>query len=464
MSQQFDIAIIGGGPGGYVAALRAAKAGKKIAVIEKGLIGGTCLNRGCIPTKTLLHAAESYRAISEMAAIGITVEKKEIDFGKVQEHKSKVIAQLRGGVEFLLKKNRVTVIAGEASFKSKDTLEVKTKDGIQEVKAKNIIIATGSTPAVLPIPVDEGVKSYTAEELMDIKDLPEDILILGGGAIGIEFATIFNSLGVKVTLVELLDRLIPREDHELSAMLLNKLKKDGINVHVGTKVTKITAGEGGRAMATLEGHSEEEEIATAAVLASVGRKPVIQGLNLEDIGVEMNRGTVIADDLSRTNVDGIYAVGDVTGKNFLAHGAMEAGLIAAEDIIGEQRPALRSIMPRCIFSNPEIAAVGMTEVEAKEEGYEIKVGRFPFNANGRALTLGETTGMVKIISEKETGEVLGVHIMGPHASTLIGEACLAMSMEATLEELIYTLHPHPTISEALQESAFVAAGLPLHTP
>ena len=453
MKKQFDTVVIGGGPGGYVAAIRLAQLGKKTALIEKDKIGGTCLNRGCIPTKALLQSAEVYRTVKEAATYGVTAGEAAFDYAKIASRKTSVVEKLRRGVGALEKKNGVEVINGTASFKDTHTLTV----GADEIEAKNFIIATGSAPARVPILGIDGPNVVDSDAVLSWTQCPKSVAIIGGGVIGIEFATLFAALGVKVSVIEMLPEILPPIDAEIAAMMRKELTKRGVDIYVGAKVEKI---EPGVTVNFTQG--EAKSVTAEYCIVAIGRRPVTDGLNLEATGVEMNRGFVVVDEYLKTNVPGIYAIGDVTGKIQLAHVASSQGLVAAANIAGNSKKMRYDIVPSCVYTEPEIASIGLTEAQVKEKGLSYKVGRFATAANGRSMIMGESAGTAKVIVEEKTGELLGCHIMAPRATDMIGEIATAMRAEGTIDELSDTIHAHPTVSEMIMEAAHDSQGHCIH--
>ncbi|MDI7247624.1 MAG: dihydrolipoyl dehydrogenase [Bacillota bacterium] len=462
---EFDVAVIGGGPGGYVAAIRAAQLGRSVCLIEKDQLGGTCLNRGCIPTKALVastHALEMARRLAEFGVeIGGEGGEREVRarFDRMVGRKNQVVARLRAGVGFLLKKNKVTVIAGVGKLSGPGRVEVDAKDGPAEVKARDTIIATGSKPMLFQSFGYDGRAIITSDEALDSQDVPESLLIVGGGVIGCEFAFIFSSLGSQVTVVDIMPTVLPMEDPDSAAAVASSLKKRGIVVRTGVKIERIAA-EGDGAVATLDGG---ERLAASRVLLSVGRKPNSEGLGLEDVGVQAGkRGEVVVNDRMATNVPGIYAIGDVVGKVMLAHVASAQGIVAAHNIAGGDRRMSYGAVPSAIFTSPEVASVGLNERQAKEEGFDVRVGKFPFTASGKALAMGEAEGFVKIIADGGTDRILGIHIVGPHATELIPEPTAAVRMKMTVAEFAKTIHAHPTLAEAIGEAAEAVHRMAIH--
>jgi dihydrolipoamide dehydrogenase len=470
--ENFDIAVIGGGPGGYVAAIKAAQHGKRVCLLEQGELGGICLNQGCIPTKTLLKSVEvlnTVRKSSEYGVIGLEVAGASINMTKLQQRKYGVVKRLTGGVGALLKANGVKVFKGSASFLDRKTLKVNE----EQISADNIIIATGSVPSKLPIPVNGGQNCpchapcttrdtctpiITSEEALEISEVPNKVVIIGGGVIGIEFAYIFANLGSEVTVVEMMDRILPMVDEEITSEVSKMLKGLGIEIFTEAKVTGICGSK-----VTFEHAGAVKEVDSSKILVAVGRVPNTEGLNLEILGIEMNRRAIKVDEGLRTNVPGIYAIGDVNGTSMLAHTASMEGIIAVENILGKDLTMDYSKIPSCIYIQPEIASVGLTEKQAREKYGEIKIGKFPLSANGKAVVEGEAKGLMKVIIEPEFNEILGVHMYGIHATDMISESVLAMSLESTAEEMTFAVHPHPTVAEIIPEAFHSALGKAIHS-
>ncbi len=456
----YDLIVIGTGPGGYHAAIRAAQLGLKTAAIEAGDVGGVCLNVGCIPTKALLHAAETLEQARKAAEFGLVYAEPERDLGKMGKWRDKVVKKLTGGVANLLKGNGVELIRGFARFKGPHRLEV---DG-SEFEAKKIIIATGSRPATIPGFEPDGENVLTSTEMLRVeRGVPGRLLVIGGGVIGLEFASIYSRLGSRVTVVEYTQQILPGSDPELVKLLARSLKKQGVTVKTSTRAVGYEPLEDGLRV-TLEpaAGGDAETLEADRILLAVGRTPVSEGLGLDAAGVKTDeRGFIPTSESMETNVPGVYAIGDVTRPPLLAHKAMKEGLVAAEHAAG--RPAaFDQQIPAVVYTQPEFASVGMTEAEAREKGIEVAVGRFPMSASGRALTLQQTEGMVKVIADAANDLLLGVHILGPGASDLIAEAALALEMAATAEDLALTIHPHPTLSENLMEAAENLHGRAIH--
>jgi len=462
MTEQYDVFVIGGGPGGYVAALRASQLGASVGLAEDTAIGGVCLNVGCIPTKALLRSAEVYTTLLDARQFGVKVEGQiSPDWAAMQKRKAQIVRRLTTGVGSLLRRAKATVYHGRARFVDAHTIDIAGTEGTQRVSAKKVIVATGSRPVRLPLPGFDLPGVLDSTGALALEALPARVLIVGGGVIGCEFAGLLASLGTQVTIVEMLDRLLPMMDADVSAEMLKACKKQKIAVHLSSRATGIAAQGDGWVVsaATPEG---EMTFQVDKVLVSVGRRANVEDLGLEEIGVETARNGIVVNERMETSVADVYAVGDVTGKWWLAHVASREGVVAAENACGHvARMDYRSV-PSCVFTRPEVASVGMTEEQAREQGYDVLVGRFPFMANGRALTYGERDGWVKIVSESRYGQVLGLHIVGPHASDLVLEGGLALSMEATLDEIEATIHAHPTLGESLHEAVLAARGIALH--
>jgi dihydrolipoamide dehydrogenase len=458
-----NLVVIGGGPGGYVAAIRAAQLGAKVTLIEKESLGGTCLNVGCIPTKVLLHSSELLTEMKEGDKLGIDIDGTiVINWKRLQKRKKIVIKKLVSGVSGLLAFNKVKVIKGTAKFEFKDTILVTKEEGSTEkVNFDNVIIASGSVPF---IPAIEGSKLsgvIDSAGALSLEDTPKSIAIIGGGVIGVEFASIFNSLGCKVTIIEMLPYILPPIDRELSELVKVKQIKDGIDIYNNCKVSRIEEGVEGLKVSFI-GDKGEESIDAEKVLIAVGRRSNIEDLGVENIGVKTEKGSILVNDKMETNVKGIYAIGDCTGKIMLAHVASDQGVVAAENIMGQNKKMDYKTVPACVYIRPELASVGLTEEQAKEKGIDYKVGKFQLAANGKSLIMNETSGVIKIITDKKYEEVLGVHILGPRATDLIMEAALALRLEATLEEIITTVHAHPTVGEAMKEAALAVNNQAIH--
>jgi dihydrolipoamide dehydrogenase len=465
MAENYDVVVIGAGPGGYVAAIRAAQLGQKTAIVDKQWLGGVCLNVGCIPSKALLKNAEVAHTLRERGKeFGFSFDNLKLDYGVAVKRSRQVSDRLVKGVGFLMKKNNITVHIGTAKLTAKDTVSVTDKDGkVTELKAKNIIVATGASSAVPGAWKVDGEKVVTYYEAILQEKLPKSMIVIGSGAIGVEFSTVWSSYGVDVTIVEMLPRLVPLEDEEISTELDKAFKKRGIKSLLGHKVESVEAtATGVKVTVSAEGATKVLEADQA--LVAIGFRPNSKGLGLEDVGVKLSeRGFVEVDERMATNVPGIWAIGDVTGKLMLAHVGSAMGIVCAENIAGAETIKLDyEMMPRATYCQPQIASFGLTEVQAKERGYTVKVGRFPFQANGKALGLGDYAGWVKLIVDEKYGEILGAHMIGPEVTELLPELTLAHMLELTPHEIARNVHAHPTISEALMEAAHAAEGQPIH--
>jgi len=465
MMTDYDLVVIGAGPGGYVSAIRASQLGLKTAIIDKQWLGGVCLNIGCIPSKALLKNAELAHTLRHRAKdFGISFDNLSFDYSAAVKRSRQVSDRLTKGVGFLMKKNNIDVIMGTAVLKNKSTVQVTGNDGaIQDLAAKNIIIATGSYSTPIPGVTMDGKKIVSYKEAILQENLPASVVIIGGGAIGLEFSTIWNSFGSKVTIVEMLPHIAPLEDAEVSVELEKAFKKNGIDVLTGHKVLSVETTDAG-VKVKVSGADGEKVIEAEQALVAIGFKPNTAGLGLEAAGVKLTeRGHIAIDDGMATNVPGIYAIGDVTGKFLLAHVATAQGIVSAEIIAGHETIKLDyTMMPRATYCYPQVASFGYTEAQAKEKGFEIKVGKFPFIANGKSLGLGETVGFAKIITDAKYGEILGAHLIGPEVSELLPELILAQRMELTVEDIARTVHAHPTLSEVLMEAAHGVSGSPIH--
>jgi len=455
------VIVIGGGVGGYPAALCASRLGANVTLIEREKIGGVCLNKGCIPTKVLLHSASILREIKRASLFGLNTEKIEIDLHRLLDRKKTIVDRLTGGVTSLLKNKNVKVLKGTASFT--DSKSVRIAETGEVLTGDKFILATGSIPATLSIGGSENISLLTSDDLLNMDFFPTSLLIIGGGYIGVELGQFYSRMGVKVSILEMLDRIIPTEDEEISRALEGFLSKEGITIFTQAKIEKITKdGKDKRVIfLTPEG---AKEIRTSEVAQTVGRRPHYSGMNVDKIGLKREMGRITVNDRMETNIPHIYAVGDVTGGIMLAHVAMAEGECAARNALGYPSSVSSLAIPRCIFTSPEVASVGLTEKEAIREKGEVQVSCFPFHAVGKASLIEETEGMIKIVAGKKYGEILGFHIIGPHATELISEAVLAIEMEVTVDELAHIIHPHPTLSEGLGEAAMVLSGGALHLP
>jgi dihydrolipoamide dehydrogenase len=459
MTRKAEAVVIGSGPGGYVAAIRLSQLGKETILIEKGKIGGVCLNIGCIPSKALIRVGKLKQRIEAAKQIGLEVTGLNVDFGKVQAWKQSVVDRHVSGVEYLLKGNGVQVIKGTAKFTGPHQLEVTTDTGTEVVEGKDIVIATGSRYFDLPTFKFDGTTIISSTEALSLKEIPKRLVIIGGGVTGLEMGTMYAQLGCKVTIIEMLEQLLPGTDIDLVRIVERALRRLNIEYHVKSKANKF---RDGRVFATLE-DGTQANFEADKVLVVVGRRPNTDEIELEKVGVQTDsHGFIQVNKKMQTNVPGVYAIGDVVGQPMLAHKASKEGIIVAEVIAGMSSEADFHAIPGVIFTDPEIATVGLTESQAKEKGYDPIVGKFPFTALGRATIAGETEGFVKIVADQESKLVLGVHIVGSEASDMISEAALAIEMGATLEDIAFTIHPHPTLPEGVMEAAEAANGKAIH--
>jgi dihydrolipoamide dehydrogenase len=459
-----DVAVIGAGPGGYVAAIRAAQLGASVVCIEKEFLGGVCLNVGCIPTKALIRGAELFATMKHAERFGIHAENVSVDYPAMVKREQTVVKRLVSGVGTLFKSNGIQPLMGFASFNEDKSLTVKLNDGGEEqVKARNVIVATGSSPSRPPLPGMDLPGVVDSTGALQLDHVPRRLTIVGGGVIGVEFGCMFANLGSQVTIVEMLPSIIAAEDADVIKALDTDLKKLGITILTDTKLKEIRA-NGEAQVCVVETGGGEQQVEGDVTLVATGRSPNTKELGLDRAGVELNRGWVTVDDDMRTNVEGIYAVGDVNGRSLLAHAGFAQGVRAAEAIAGRHSNQDTKLVPRCIYTIPEIAAVGLTESQAREGHPNLKVGRYPFSANAKAQCVGEPTGFVKVVADAEYGEILGVHIYGHEASSLIMEGTLAMRLEAVAEDVYTTIHPHPTLTESMGEAALAVDGIALHWP
>lgn len=457
-----DVAIIGGGPGGYVCGIRAAQLGLKTVVIEADRLGGECVNYGCIPSKSLISVSRLVDKVKDAEKYGFRASNVSVDFAQLQKWKSEVVSRLVSGIELLLRGYHATVITGEAEVVSKDRVSVTTSRGKEEVVCKNLVIATGTRTSSLPGLEFDGDLIISSKEGLELKGAPKRMLIVGGGAIGLEFASMFQKLGSDITIVEIMDQLLPGTDPEVVRVVHRKLESKGVRVHLNSKVLHVEK-SGTETKVQIETPEGKLTIETDKILVSVGRKPRTERLNLQKIGVQTDpRGYIATDNRMQTNVAGVYAIGDVRGPPLLAHKASKEGVVAAECIAGMPSAADWKVIPDAVFCDPEVASVGLTEAKAVEAGYRVKRSRFQFAALGRALTAGEPEGFVKVVANEADGLVLGVQIVGPEASDLISEVALAIEMGATVDDIALTVHPHPTLPEAIMEASESAAGRPIH--
>ncbi|WP_342028021.1 dihydrolipoyl dehydrogenase [Lentibacillus halodurans] len=458
----YNLAIIGAGPGGYVAAIRAAKEGLSVALVTGGDLGGTCLNRGCIPSKTMLKHAEVIEHIKDAKTYGITVNDFSFSIKDMVDRKHKVVNTLKNGIKSLMKQNKVDVYQGYGHIAEDKTVTIEnggSLDGLETIQADNVILANGSKPFVPELPGIEDVDYYTSDTIFNIDDVPEHLVIMGGGVIGLEIACIFNSLNTKVEIVEMADRILPGEDPDASDFLRRELGKKGIGIHTNAKITGIRKDDQQKAVEFEAGDGSKSMIETDSVLVAVGRTPNLTGI--ENLGVHFDGRFVKVDQRFETSIAGIYAVGDLIGGYQLAHAASDEGIRAVNHILGEANPQAESIIPRCVYTFPEIASVGITEVQAKEKGYNVKTKKVDIAANGKAIAAGETSGFMKLIADDKYGEVLGVVMVGSHVTEMISQATSYMHLEGTVDEIDSMVFPHPTVSESLGEagSAWLEKGI-----
>ncbi len=460
----YNVIVIGAGPAGYVAAIRASQLGLKTAIVDKEWLGGVCLNIGCIPSKSLLKNAEVAHTLRERGKeFGFSMENLELDFSVAVKRSRQVSNRLVKGVGFLMRKNEIDVHMGAATVKGGGKVEVAGEEGAQTLEAEHIVVATGASVAVPPVFTIDGEKVVTYREAILQEHRPEKVLIIGAGAIGVEFATVWNAYGTEVHLVEMLDRLVPNEDEEVSKELLKSFTKSGINCLPGRRVDSLDVAEG-MVRATVSGGEEPQVIEVDQVMVATGFKPNSRGLGLEELGVAIEEnGNIAIDERMATNIPGIWAIGDVTGKLMLAHVGSAQAIICAENIAGVETHTLNyDMMPRATYCNPQIASFGYTEAQAREMGYELKIGRFPFQPNGKALGMGDYTGWVKILSDARYGEILGAHMIGPEVTELLPELTIAQMMELTTAEIARNVHAHPSLSEVLMEAEHAAEGHAIH--
>ncbi|HXH42099.1 MAG TPA: dihydrolipoyl dehydrogenase [Thermoanaerobaculia bacterium] len=461
--EQYDVVVIGSGPGGYVAGIRAGQLGMKVAVVEKDpFLGGTCLHRGCIPTKSLLENADIWMKIQKSKEFGITVGDVKLDWGVVQTRKQDVVDANAKGVEFLFKKNKVERITGFGKLAGKGVVEVSGEGGARRLDTKNVILAMGSVPRDLPHIKADGKRIINSDHILKISEVPKSMLVIGAGAVGCEFASIFSRFGTKVTLVEVMPLLLPIEDEEISKEFTRIFKKKGIDVLTDAKVELAEVGESG-VKVVVSSKGKQQTFDVEIVLSATGRRAVTENCGLEGTKVVIERGFVHVDSFMRTGESNVYAIGDIVPTPALAHCASAEGILAVEKMKGlEVRPINYDHVPNATYTDPEVASVGLTEKKAMERGHDVKIGKFPFTANAKAKILGESGGMVKLVSSKKYDELLGVHIVGPKATELIAEACTALELEATSESIARTIHAHPTLSEAMMEAAEDVAGHSIH--
>lgn len=461
--KEFDLVVIGGGPGGYVAAIRAAQLKMKTALVEREHLGGICLNWGCIPTKALLRSGEVFDMMHHLKSFGFSADNLSYDTAAVVKRSRQVAGQLTKGVGHLLKKNKVTVIDGQAALAGSGSINVKTKSGTEKIKAKNIILATGARARQLPGLEADGKLIWTYKEAMMPEEMPKSLLVVGSGAIGIEFASFYHSMGVDVTVVEVLDRILPVEDEEISAFAHKQFKKRGLKLITGAQVKALDKGKND-VTATIEAGGKTEKLKVDRVIMAVGIVGNIEDLGLDDTKVKVEKTHVVVDEWCKTGEPGVYAIGDLVGPPWLAHKASHEGVMCVEKIAGSNdvHPMDVTKIPGCTYCTPQIASVGYTEAAAKKAGYEVKIGRFPFIGNGKAIALGEPEGMVKTVFDAKTGELLGAHMVGAEVTEMIQGYVIARQVEATELDLMHTVFPHPTLSEMMHESTLDAYGRAIH--
>lgn len=463
MATKYDLIVIGSGPGGYVAAIRASQLGMKVGVVERDELGGICLNWGCIPTKALLKSAQVFEYIKHSADYGIDVKGAEADFGAMVKRSREVANGMSKGIQFLFKKNKIDHIEGFGKLKKNKTVEVTSKDGKKtDYQAEHIILATGGRSRELPALKIDNQKIIGYRKAMTLDKKPESMVVVGSGAIGVEFAYFYNSLGVNVTIVEYLPTIVPLEDEEVSKQLERSFKKAGMTIMTGAEVTNVDT-KGKKCKVTIKTKKGEEQVECDIVLSAVGISTNLEGIGLEEVGVKVEKGKVVVDDFYRTNVPGVYAIGDIVKGQALAHVASAEGIICVEKIAGHHpEPLDYNNIPGCTYCSPEVASVGYTEKAAREAGYEIKVGKFPFSASGKAKAAGAPDGFVKVIFDAKYGEWLGAHMIGNNVTEMIAEVVAARKLETTGHEIIKTVHPHPTMSEAVMEAAAAAYNEVIH--
>ena len=462
--QDFDLIVIGSGPGGYVAAVRASQLGKKVAVVERDRLGGICLNWGCIPTKALLKSAEMYSNLKRANSFGITTENISLDFPEIIKRSRQIADRMAKGVQFLFKQNNVISFSGTGRFIDKNKVAVldNSNNKMNELTAKNVIIATGARSRSIPGVEIDGEKVISSKEAMSLERLPESMIVIGAGAIGVEFAYFYHTLGCEVTIVEMLPTLLPIEDSEITDVLLRSFKKAKMKIHVDTLVKKVEK-DNDCVRVIIESNGETTELEAQITLMAIGVQGNFEGIGLEDAGVEIEKGDIKVDEYFQTNVKNIYAIGDVIGPPWLAHVASAEGITAAEKIAGmDVQPINYNNIPGCTYCHPQVASIGLTEAKAAEQGFELKIGKFPFVASGKSLALGERDGLVKLIFDAKTDALLGAHIIHAEATELIGELAVVKSTGVTAHELIKTIHAHPTLSEAIMEAAAAAYGEAIH--
>jgi len=461
-SDIFDLVVLGAGPGGYVAAIRASQLGLNVAIVEREHLGGICLNWGCIPTKAMLRSAEVYHLAERAKEFGLSAQKVSFDLSKIVARSRKISGQLNQGVGYLLKKNKVTVFSGEAKLLESSIIGIKIDGEFKKITGKNIILATGARARELPGMEADGKLVWTYKHALTPSKMPKNLLVMGSGAIGVEFASFYNTLGANTTIVEVLDRILPVEDEEISSFAAEHFTKQGMTIKTGTKVQKLDRKKD-RVLALINCNGVMEELEFDAVISAIGIVGNVEGLGLEEVGVKTNSSHIVTNEYCETNIPGIFAIGDLTGAPWLAHKASHEGALVAEKVAGKRVKPLNPIaIPGCTYSYPQIASVGLTEAQAKEGGYRINVGKFPFKGNGKALALGEKDGFVKTIFDSNSGELLGAHMIGAEVTELIQGYVIGQALETTEEDLAHTIFPHPTLSEMMHESVLDAYNRVIH--
>ncbi len=461
-SDIFDLVVLGAGPGGYVAAIRASQLGLNVAIVEREHLGGICLNWGCIPTKAMLRSAEVYHLAERAKEFGLSAQKVSFDLSKIVARSRKISGQLNQGVGYLLKKNKVTVFSGEAKLLESSIIGIKIDGEFKKITGKNIILATGARARELPGMEADGKLVWTYKHALTPSKMPKNLLVMGSGAIGVEFASFYNTLGANTTIVEVLDRILPVEDEEISSFAAEHFTKQGMTIKTGTKVQKLDRKKD-RVLALINCNGVMEELEFDAVISAIGIVGNVEGLGLEEVGVETDSSHIVTNEYCETNIPGIFAIGDLTGAPWLAHKASHEGALVAEKVAGKRVKPLNPIaIPGCTYSYPQIASVGLTEAQAKEGGYRINVGKFPFKGNGKALALGEKDGFVKTIFDSNSGELLGAHMIGAEVTELIQGYVIGQALETTEEDLAHTIFPHPTLSEMMHESVLDAYNRVIH--
>ena len=461
-SDIFDLVVLGAGPGGYVAAIRASQLGLNVAIVEREHLGGICLNWGCIPTKAMLRSAEVYHLAERAKEFGLSAQKVSFDLSKIVARSRKISSQLNQGVGYLLKKNKVTVFSGEAKLLESSTIGINIDGEFKKITGRNIILATGARARELPGMEADGKLVWTYKHALTPSKMPKNLLVMGSGAIGVEFASFYNTLGANTTIVEVLDRILPAEDEEISSFAAEHFTKQGMTIKTGTRVQKLDRKKD-RVLASINCNGVMEELEFDAVISAIGIVGNVEDLGLEEVGVETKSGHVVTNEYCETNIPGIFAIGDLTGTPWLAHKASHEGALVAEKVAGIRVQPLNPIaIPGCTYSYPQIASVGLTEAQAKEGGYRINVGKFPFKGNGKALALGEKDGFVKTIFDSNSGELLGAHMIGAEVTELIQGYVIGQALETTEEDLAHTIFPHPTLSEMMHESVLDAYNRVIH--